>query len=321
MFTSVSAGGQHTCGIKTDGTLVCWGANNLGQINIPIPDVALEVASPVLVENGGLPVLSVYLSTLGFQNVSVTLAFSGTAVLGTENDYIFTGTNPIPIAVDSTSGHLQLFAFGDGLPEEDETIIIEIASVINAVEAVAQQVALTIPANDASTPNPPTATPTATSTPPIVSLLQNGGFEALDITPWTVKNATGDKIKCKVEKAYSGNCAYAFKGSEGENTSLQQTITPSGINFVLDDAFDLSLFVNGKIKLKVSYSDGTLADKFSQDMPTNGIYTEVSRRLALNSPNVEKIKLQIKHQSATGKVYVDDVSLIHDVGNGRLPLP
>ena len=26
-FASVSAGGNHTCGVKTDGAVVCWGSN------------------------------------------------------------------------------------------------------------------------------------------------------------------------------------------------------------------------------------------------------------------------------------------------------
>jgi hypothetical protein len=32
-FTSVSAGVFHSCGVKTDGTLACWGDNDFGQLN------------------------------------------------------------------------------------------------------------------------------------------------------------------------------------------------------------------------------------------------------------------------------------------------
>ena len=35
-FTSVSAGGYHTCGVKTDGAVVCWGSDEHGQSTPPI---------------------------------------------------------------------------------------------------------------------------------------------------------------------------------------------------------------------------------------------------------------------------------------------
>jgi alpha-tubulin suppressor-like RCC1 family protein len=31
-WTSVGCGYEHTCGVKTDGTLWCWGRNNIGQL-------------------------------------------------------------------------------------------------------------------------------------------------------------------------------------------------------------------------------------------------------------------------------------------------
>ena len=34
-FSQVSAGGQHTCGLETDATLACWGANGFGQAAPP----------------------------------------------------------------------------------------------------------------------------------------------------------------------------------------------------------------------------------------------------------------------------------------------
>jgi alpha-tubulin suppressor-like RCC1 family protein len=34
-FTQLSAGGLHTCGVKTDGVLACWGANSSGQATPP----------------------------------------------------------------------------------------------------------------------------------------------------------------------------------------------------------------------------------------------------------------------------------------------
>ena len=34
-FSSVSAGIIHSCGLKTDGTLACWGSNEDGNLNVP----------------------------------------------------------------------------------------------------------------------------------------------------------------------------------------------------------------------------------------------------------------------------------------------
>jgi alpha-tubulin suppressor-like RCC1 family protein len=34
-FTQVSAGGYHTCGVRRDGTVACWGYNNYGQATPP----------------------------------------------------------------------------------------------------------------------------------------------------------------------------------------------------------------------------------------------------------------------------------------------
>ena len=36
-FTQVSAGYLHTCGVRTDGTLACWGRNDSGQATPPSP--------------------------------------------------------------------------------------------------------------------------------------------------------------------------------------------------------------------------------------------------------------------------------------------
>ena len=32
LVESISAGEYHTCGLKSDGTLACWGSNGFGQI-------------------------------------------------------------------------------------------------------------------------------------------------------------------------------------------------------------------------------------------------------------------------------------------------
>src|SRR5437588_5286723 len=34
-FSAISAGGSHTCGIRSDGTAACWGSNTYGQATAP----------------------------------------------------------------------------------------------------------------------------------------------------------------------------------------------------------------------------------------------------------------------------------------------
>lgn len=311
-FSAISAGRYHNCAVKMDGTMICWGTYDYGQLTPPPPKVSLSISSPILTEAGEVIAISVQLSERGFQNVIVNLAFSGTAVLG--EDY-YTSALTTTINVNNDSSTILLVGANDGVLEPDETIIVDIATVVNGVEDGVQRVTSIIP---------------GTGSPD--SLIQNTGFEISDLAAWNVKNATGDKVKCKPEKARSGNCAFMFKGGAGENSSLQQTITPllgreTAAIFTAGDILNLSMFVNGKgstqgkVKLKVKYADGTPADKLTANLPTTGAYEPITDTLTLTGSNVSSIKLQIKHQSASGKTFIDDVILTHSTGAALLPLP
>src|SRR5690606_12429505 len=128
--------------------------------------------------------------------------------------------------------------------------------------------------------------------------LVNGGFEngAPDPAPWVVKNGSKDKVKCTSvpPRIHSGSCAFQFKGSVGENSSLQQKVTPPpNASFAVGDRLDLRLYVlgapgtAGKVMLKVVYTDGTPADKITHNLPTSGTYTQMDGSLTLSSPNVD----------------------------------
>jgi hypothetical protein len=188
-------------------------------------------------------------------------------------------------------------------------------------------------------------TPTPTQTPteePLLNLVENGSFDMMDatqtvvLTPWTVKNGTGDKIKCDKDTdndgepdkfvARSGSCAFQFKGSAGENSKLSQSLDTSLLNLAIGDTLDLSLFVdgtstaNGKIKVRVKFSDDTPTGKITENFATTGDYTEVTGSYTLESDAVSSIKVQIGNRGVSGKVFVDDVTLTQSTAMGLLPL-
>jgi CSLREA domain-containing protein len=199
----------------------------------------------------------------------------------------------------------------------------------------------TLTPTDTITPGGPTLTPTNTLDVTELELVSNGGFEAKDassgkpnLLPWVAKGATQDKIKCnKPDKivARSGDCAYQFKGSVGENSKIQQNAFTVGLPFAVGDLLDLSVYVNagssaakGKIKVRVKYSDGTDTGKITEAIITTTEYTEIPGGYVLVSGAVSKIKVGIQNSSTSGKVYIDDVSLLYTAGGGLrnlIPLP
>jgi hypothetical protein len=166
-------------------------------------------------------------------------------------------------------------------------------------------------------------------------LLRNWDFEKKPakkkLAPWVVVNATGDKLVCDPAKAYSGQCAFKFKGSRFENATLLQVVNLNGLTFSAGDELILSAFANGvgdvklKLTLVVSYN-GAPADKAQVQLLASSGYTEYTApTLMLASGDVRSIKVKFKHKSANGRTFVDDVSLKLRQGNARrggdMPLP
>jgi hypothetical protein len=164
-------------------------------------------------------------------------------------------------------------------------------------------------------------TPTPTITAPTTELLSDGSFES-DAAGWEVKDATGDKVKCNKEGkviAHTGNCAWQFKGGDGENSKIQQTITSGatpGGSITLSGFVNAKGAVNSKIKIVVAYLNPSIPkSKISVDVSgeTAGSYIPLSTfQTALSTDVVapfEKIKVQVKNSSTSGKVYYDELSL------------
>ncbi len=167
-------------------------------------------------------------------------------------------------------------------------------------------------------------------------LVLNGGMEADasgDKIPeeWTGKNLTKDSRKCNSETktvANTGNCAFAFKGGSGEIAQLVQNVDATAL--LNGDTLTLSAYVkatnaaaSGSIRVKLTYAN-TTKGKISLPITTSSDYSQLSDDLLLTD-GVTKLKLQLKHNSTAGKVYIDDVSLKTDAvtrsPDGRLALP
>jgi hypothetical protein len=181
--------------------------------------------------------------------------------------------------------------------------------------------------------------PTTTLTPPMsqTELIVNGGFDqtgsANKLSPWIVKNQSGDKIKCNQSNqviAHSGPCTFMFKGNSGEKATLTQTLALDNITFAENQGLSLTLFANtnnptlkAKVKLIVEYTDPTVpVDRVSINLRKTSGYELFTGDIALKSGAVSKIKIQISHRSSSGKLYIDSVSLQKiQIERGLLPLP
>jgi hypothetical protein len=201
----------------------------------------------------------------------------------------------------------------------------------------------------------PGATPTATGTGgPVITeeIIDNNSFEFEDssgnpvLDPWVVKNSTGDKIKCNKDTngdgvpdkifARTGECAFRFKGVVGEASKLQQKFDATVEVFAPDDTLDLSAWVNAAdpltdaiIKLRVKYGDTTPTGKINVTISPFSDYENYTATYTVISENVTQIKLQFQNNTNSGKIYVDDVSIIWSLigvstrrdASGLIPLP
>ncbi|MCB0271951.1 MAG: hypothetical protein KDD46_02925, partial [Bdellovibrionales bacterium] len=111
-----------------------------------IPAVTLSVDNATIAEASGVATFTATLSNPSTQNVTVNLAFSGTAT-GSGTDYTASGSS-ILITAGNTTGNITVTADQDLLDENDETVIVDIDSVTNGTESGVQQQTTTITDDD-----------------------------------------------------------------------------------------------------------------------------------------------------------------------------
>lgn len=163
--------------------------------------------------------------------------------------------------------------------------------------------------------------------------VNNGDFELSRPNPdgWDVKGKSKDKVRCNIPEkdktfAFSGDCAFVFKGAEGERSRLKQELTASTL--YKGDVLTVSSYIttrkasNGaKIMLKAKYANGTVG-KEKIKLPTGTTaYQQYTFNLKLeNVPN--KVILQVKYANpnASGKIMVDQVSIARETPPATLPV-
>ncbi len=107
-----------------------------------VPTVTLSVDLNTIIEDAGVSVLTATLNHPTTSDVTVTLAYSGTAT-GSGTDYTVASTT-ILIAAGDLTGTATITSEDDILNEGDETVIVDIESVSNALESGTEQVTITI---------------------------------------------------------------------------------------------------------------------------------------------------------------------------------
>ncbi len=186
--------------------------------NEAAPVVTLSAASASISESGGSVQLTATLSAVTYENVTVNLAYSGTATSG--SDYV--GPSSISILAGQTTGSATITLTDDSLVEASETLIVDISSVSGgtAEESGTQQQTVTITDNEAA--------PVVTLSAAASSISESGGSVQLTATlsAVTYENVT-------VNLAYSGTA-----------TSGSDYVGPSSISILAGD-------ITGAVNLNV----------------------------------------------------------------------
>jgi YD repeat-containing protein len=140
----VKAKGKERNAGQNDGL---WGTVASFSLIVNSPGITLSLSGSPMSETGGTATVTATSSLAPTLGITVNLAFSGTATAG--SDYTGSGTT-ITIPAGDTAGTVTLTALSDLIYDPAETIVVDIASVINGVESGTQQVTAIITDDDSS---------------------------------------------------------------------------------------------------------------------------------------------------------------------------
>ena len=171
------------------------------------PTVTLSVDNSSINEASGTATLTATLSAVSSQDVTVTVAYSGTAINGT--DYNSSASTTITINAGATSANAAVIItpVNDTDPETNETIIVDITGVTNGTENGVQQQTITILDDDT-----PTIAFASTS---------SNGLESVSSANLTVNTSLASGLTVTVDYAVTGTAT----GSGTDYTLANGTLT------------------------------------------------------------------------------------------------
>ncbi|MEO1053750.1 MAG: Calx-beta domain-containing protein [Bacteroidota bacterium] len=199
------------------------------------PTVTLAVSGSPISENGGLATITASLSRLSGKDVTINLGFGGSA-FGSGVDYSVSSTS-ITIPAGFPTGDITITGTNDLIDEDDETVIVDITSVINATESGVQQVTAIINDDELL----PDVTLALSGSP----IAENGGVATITATLSAVSGRdininlsfSGTATGGGVDYTASGNTIFIPAGS------FSGTINITGVDD-LDDETDETVIVD-----------------------------------------------------------------------------
>lgn len=142
---------------------------------------------------------------------------------------------------------------------------------------------------------------------------------------WTVVNKTADKVACNTATktiSHSGDCAFRFKGSAGENSQLKlsygllRSIPDIGNRAAPTYAVYLGAYVKapasvrGTMKLTLTLTDNSKI-KAKVALSGNGNYKWIQTPYTtyVGTQGIIAILIGVVHRSQSGKIYLDDFEI------------
>jgi uncharacterized repeat protein (TIGR02543 family) len=197
--------------------------------------VTLNVSGSSMAEAGGVATVTANLASAVSLPVTVNLAFSGTATL--TSDYTRSGTS-ITIPAGSLSRSVTLTAVQDALDESDETLVVDISSVVNGTESGTQRVTATIMDDDSTvtfdaqggvTPSPASKIVTFGATYGALATTTRSGYTFSGW--WTGTGGTGTEVTAATTVTITSAQTLYAKWAEVVSITLEAALDTTSLSW------------------------------------------------------------------------------------------